>query len=217
MTALWRFAARTWRRLAAPRMVYGVRSGDGQWRAHSRISTHACVDGAAGLRLGDHVFIGHFNHLDASGGLHIGTGCQITNHVSVLTHSSHRALRLERERYWGHAAPAGLVRAATHIGAWTFVGPHCVIAPGARLGRGVLVKAYSHVHGEVPDFAVVEGQPARVVGDTRDLDRAWMQARGADFDAAARAAYEAWVADDRQDEGGSRPDTDADTEAARHG
>lgn len=194
MKAVLQSAARAWRRLVAPRMVYGLRSGDGQWRPHSRISTHACIDAAAGLRLGDHVFIGHFSHLDASGGLDIGDGCQITNHVSVLTHSSHRALRLEREAYWGHASPAGMERAQTQIGAWTFIGPHSVIAPGARVGRGVLVKAYSFVRGEVPDFAVVEGRPARVVGDTRERDRAWIAAHADTFDAPARQAYEAWVA-----------------------
>jgi acetyltransferase-like isoleucine patch superfamily enzyme len=183
-----------WARLAAPRMVYGQRSGDGRWRAHSRISTHTCIDGRTGLRLGDHVFIGHFNHLDASAGLTIGDGCQITNHVSVLTHSSHRALRLMREAYWGDADPVGMVRGAVGIGAWTFVGPHSVIAPGARIGRGVLVQAYSHVRGEVPDFAVVAGQPARVVGDTRERDRAWLQAQGGALDPVRVAAYEAWLA-----------------------
>ncbi|MEO7851105.1 MAG: acyltransferase [Rubrivivax sp.] len=184
---------RWWCRCLAPRMVYGVRSGDGAWRAHSRISSHAHVETPKQLMLGDHVFIGHFSYVDASGGLQIDDGCQITNHVSVLTHSSHRALRLERERYWGHAAPVGIERAATQLGAWTFVGPHSVIAPGAQLGRGVLVKAYSFVSGTVADFAVVEGQPARVVGDTRDLDRGWIDAHGAEFGDAARAAYESWV------------------------
>jgi acetyltransferase-like isoleucine patch superfamily enzyme len=43
--------------------------------------------------------------------------------------------------------------------------------PGSRIGRGVLVRAYSYVDGEVPDFAVVAGQPAVVVGDTREGDR----------------------------------------------
>jgi acetyltransferase-like isoleucine patch superfamily enzyme len=186
-----------WARLTAPRMVYGLRSGDGQWRPHSRVSTHTCIDGRAGLRLGDHVFIGHFNHLDASAGLEIGEGCQITNHVSVLTHSSHRALRLMRDAYWGHPAPAGMERAPTRIGEWTFVGPHSVIAPGARIGRGVLVKAYSFVRGEVPDFAVVEGQPARVVGDTRERDRAWLQAQRGQVDPALADAYEAWLAGNR--------------------
>jgi acetyltransferase-like isoleucine patch superfamily enzyme len=194
MKRLLRSAARAWRRLFAPRMVYGLRSGDGQWRPHSRISTHAGIDGVPGLRLGDHVFIGHFSHLDAAGGLEIGDGCQITNHVSVLTHSSHRALRLEREAYWGHADPAGMERAPTSIGAWTFVGPHSVIAPGARIGRGVLVRAYSYVRGEVPDFAIVEGQPARVVGDTRERDRAWLAGHRDRLDASVQQAYEAWLA-----------------------
>lgn len=193
MTPILRPLMQAWRRLLAPRMVYGVPGGDGQWRAHSRVSTHAHIEAAARLRLGDHVFIGHFNFIDASGGLEIGDGCQITNHVSLLTHSSHQALRLERERYWGHAMPAGLSRAPTRLGAWTFVGPHSVIAPGAQLGRGVLVKAFSYVSGTVPDFAVVEGRPARVVGDTRELDRAWIERHAADYGAPARAAYEAWA------------------------
>lgn len=195
---------RAWRRLAAPRMVYGLRSGDGEWRPHSRISTHTRIEAPQRLSLGDHVYIGHFNLIDASGGLRIGHGCQITSHVCVLTHSSHRALRLEREAYWGHARPAALVRESTQLGDWCFIGPHSVIAPGSRLGRGVLVKAFSQVRGEVPDFAIVAGQPAQVVGDVRDGDRAWFATQlssgaassGSD-DAALREmreAYEAWLA-----------------------
>ncbi|MBX3637660.1 MAG: acyltransferase [Rubrivivax sp.] len=191
--SLFRPLARLWHRLVAPRIVYGMRSGDGRWRAHSRISTHACIEHPQSLRLGDHVFIGHFSVLDASGGLEIGDGCQVTNHVSVLTHSTHRALRLGREDCWGDPSPPGLVRAPTRLGAWTFVGPHSVIAPGARIGRGVLVKAYSHVRGEVPDFAVVEGQPARVVGDTRTLDADWLAAQGAAVGEDSRRAWTAWV------------------------
>lgn len=182
------------RRVVAPRIVYGMRSGDGHWRPHSRISSHACIEHPKSLRLGDHVFIGHFCVLDASGGLDIGEGCQITNHVSVLTHSSHLALRLAREAYWGDPEPPGMKRASTRLGAWTFVGPHCVISPGAQIGRGVLIKAYSHVRGEVPDFAVVEGQPARVVGDTRELDARWLHAHPAAVDEATRRAWAAWVA-----------------------
>lgn len=193
MKAITQALVRAWQRLVAPRMVYGCRSGDGSWRAASRISSHTRVEAPERLELGDHVFIGHFNFIDASGGLAIETGCQVTNFVSVLTHSSHLALRLERERYLGHPAPAGLQRAATTLGAWSFIGPHSTIAPGARLGRGVLVKAHSFVTGSVPDFAIVEGRPAKVVGDSRDLDRAWIESHGAEYGEAARAAYEAWA------------------------
>lgn len=177
--------------LFGPRMRYGVRSGDGAWRAHSRIGSATAIESPGRLRLGDHVFIGHFNYIDASGGLRIDDGVQITNHVSVLTHSTHRALRLEREAFWGHAQPAGALRQPTTIGAWTFIGPHCTVAPGARIGRGVLVRAHSYVAGVVPDFAVVEGRPAQVVGDVRDGDRAWLDAHAPE----RRAAYEAWLRD----------------------
>ncbi len=198
MTMLKRWLGQGLLQALRPRMVYGMRSpADGRWRPHSRISSHSSIEGPGGLQLGDHVFIGHFNFIDASGGLAIGDGCQITNHISILTHSSHIALRLERQAYWGHPQPAGQQRAATQLGAWCFIGPHSVLAPGTRLGRGVLVKAYSHVRGEVPDFAIVEGQPARVVGDVRALDRAWLQGPGAalggDAQAALARAYEAWV------------------------
>ena len=193
MNAVHRFFDRCWQRLAAPRMIYRQRSAGGAIRAHSRVSTHTRIEAPERLQLGDHVFIGHFNFIDASGGLEIDDGCQITNFVSVLTHSSHLSVRLERERYWGHPEPAGLQREPSRLGAWSFIGPHSVIAPGTKLGRGVLVRAYSFVSGEVPDFAVLEGQPARVVGDTRELDRAWIERHTDEFGPEARAAYEAWA------------------------
>ena len=177
-----------WRRLVAPRMVYGWRDADGRWLAHTRVSTHTEVGHPQRLRIGDHVFIGHFNLIDASGGLEIGEGCQITNHVSVLTHSTHHALRIGGRAFYGQAQPPGYRQATTTIGAYCFVGPHSVIGPGARLGRGVLVKAYSHVTGEVPDFAIVDGHPARVVGDTRRIDRALLERHP-----EMRAHYEAWA------------------------
>ena len=80
------------------------------------------------------------------------------------------------------------MRASTQIGEYTFIGPHSVVAPGARIGRGVLVRAFSYVDGEVPDFCVVAGQPAVVVGDTREIDAAWLAQNP-----TARAEYDAWV------------------------
>ncbi len=151
-------------------MRYGIRRHDGLWLAHTRISKSTQVQDWVQLDLADHVFIGHFNFIDASGGLHIGEGCQITNHVSILSHSSHVAVRVQGRAYWGHPAPEGYVRATTRLGPYGFIGPHSVIAPGTQLGKGVLVKAFSYVRGMVPDFAVVQGQPAHVVGDTRELD-----------------------------------------------
>ncbi len=179
---------RLWRRFVSPRMLYGWSAADGRWLAHTRVSSHTHVEAPQRLQMADHVYIGHHNVIDASGGLTLDEGVQITTHCSVLTHSSHQALRLAGRAYWGAVDPPGFVRAATHIGAYSFIGPHSVIAPGAHIGRGVLVRAFSYVSGAVPDFAIVAGQPARVVGDTREADAAWLQQH-----ASTRADYDAWA------------------------
>jgi acetyltransferase-like isoleucine patch superfamily enzyme len=162
-----------------PRMVYGWSNPDGSWCANTRVSTHACLEGLSGLVLEDHVFVGHFNRLDGSNGLLIEEGVQVTSHVAILSHSSHRSVRIMGRRYLGDPSPPGYVRRATRVGAYSFIGPHSVIAPGARLGKGVVVQAHSFVSGTVSDFAIVApgapGKPATVVGDSRDLDRQLLQ------------------------------------------
>jgi len=46
-------------------------------------------------------------------------------------------------------------------GCWLGVG--CVVLPGARLGRNVVVAANAVVRGDVPDNSVVAGVPAKIV------------------------------------------------------
>lgn len=179
---------RAWRALVAPRMLYGWRRADGAWLAHTRISSATRIESPERLFVDDHVYVGPFNLLDASGDLHLGEGVQVTTHCALLTHSSHQAVRLAGRAYWGDADPPGFVRRPTHVGAYSFIGPHSVVMPGSRIGRGVIVKAYSYVDGEVPDFAVVGGQPAVVLGDTREIDRAWLDAHPAE-----RRHYDAWA------------------------
>ena len=174
--SLTRCLARLWSVVSGPRVVYGWQNAQGAYCPHTRVSTHTCFEQLDGIELGDHVFIGHFNRIDGSNGLVIEEGVQVTNYVSVLSHSSHRSVRVMGRRYLGHADPVGYVRRATHVGAYSFIGPHCIIAPGARIGKGVIVQAFSFISGEVPDFAIVGpkalGQPAVVMGDTRDMDAA---------------------------------------------
>ena len=179
---------RAWRALTGPRMLYGWRHPDGRWLAHTRISSATRIESPERLDIGDHVYVGPFNLLDASGGLRIDEGVQVTTHCALLTHSSHQALRLAGRSYWGHPEPPGFVRRPTEVGAYSFIGPHCVVMAGSRIGRGALVKAYSYVDGDVPDFAIVAGQPAAVVGDTRDLDRDWLESHP-----AGRTHYDAWA------------------------
>ncbi len=159
-----------WRQLFY-RMVFGEESRAGQALPHTRIAPSTCIEGEQGLDLADHVFIGQFNFLDATAGLRIAEGVQITNFVSIVTHSSHRSIRLLGRAYASRQGEVpGYVRASVEIGAYSFIGPHSVIEAGSFIGKGVVVCAHARVRGEVPDFAIVAGSPAAVIGDVRTGD-----------------------------------------------
>jgi acetyltransferase-like isoleucine patch superfamily enzyme len=188
-----RAAVNRWRRRAwhalAYRMLFGERAPDGRALPSTRIAPSTCIEGESGLSLADHVFIGQFNFLEASGGLAIEEGVQITNFCSIVTHSTHRSIRL-MGRLTAAAAGArpGDVRAPVRIGAYSYIGPHSLIEAGSVLGRGTLVAAYSRVRGEHPPFAVLRGNPAVAVGDTRERDAPWLERHP-----ELREAYEAWA------------------------
>lgn len=188
----WRARLNRWRRRLARVLLYRTLFGEasqGRRLAHTRISAASCIEHEERLQLADHVHIGPFNFLEASGGITLEEGVQITSHVVITTHSSHRALRLLGRAYvaWAGERP-GWVAGAVHIGAYSFIGPHTLIEAGTRLGRGSLVRAGSIVRGEFPAFAVLDGRPARVVGDTRERDARWLQRHP-----ELRAHYDAWA------------------------
>lgn len=182
-----------WRRRAwhalAHRMLFGERAPDGRLLPFTRIAPSTCLEGLAGLQLADHVFIGQFNFIEASAGLVIEEGVQITNFCSIVTHSTHRSIRLMgRLTAATSGERVGDVRAPIHLGAYSYIGPHSLIEAGSRLGRGSLVAAYSRVRGEHPPFAVLAGNPAKVVGDTRERDAPWLQQHP-----ELQASYAAWA------------------------
>ncbi len=174
------------------RVVFGERTRDGRPLPLTRISPSTCLEHEEGLVLADDVFIGHFNLIEARQGVRIDTGVQITNFVSIVTHSSHRSLRLMGHDYG--AVPVeqrpGFIAGPVHIGAFSFIGPHCLIEANTRIGKGCLVRSHSRVRGEFPDFAVISGNPAVIVGDTRDGDAVLLAAHP-----EWRDRYTAWAGD----------------------
>ena len=165
---------RKWLRRWIWQPVFGEQQG-GRLLPHTRISSASVIEHEDKLKLGDNVFIGAFNFIEASGGITIEEGVQITSHSAIVTHSSHRSQRLLGPAYVTFPVPAGgerpgWISGPIHIGAYSFVGPHCLIEANTRIGRGTLVCAGSFVRGTFPDFAILEGRPARVVGDSRRAD-----------------------------------------------
>lgn len=193
-SALNRLRRRLWHAMYF-RVLFGERAHDGRALPLTRLSPSTCIEHEDRLALADNVFIGHFNFIEASHRVRIDTGVQITNYVSIVSHSSHRSLRLMGHEYGQipDDGRPGFVSGPVHIGAFSFIGPHTVIEPNTTLGKGCLVLSHSRVRGEFPDFAVIGGAPAQVVGDTREADAQLL----AQYP-AWRAHYDAWAGPARE-------------------
>jgi len=142
---------------------------------NTRISSSTFLDHKETLFLSDHVYIGHFNFIEASQNVFIGEGVQITNFVNITTHSSHHSIRLYGRHYAEFADKVAYVKGEIKIGAYTFVGPYSLIMPGATIGRGCVIAAYSLVKGSFPDYSIIAGSPAKVVGNTKNKDQEFLE------------------------------------------
>jgi acetyltransferase-like isoleucine patch superfamily enzyme len=155
---------------------------------NTRISNTTFIDYKDNLTIEENVFIGHYNFIEASNGITIQEGCQITNYITITSHSSHDSIRLYGKKYGSTANMIGYKKGSIFIGKYTFIGPHCTILPNTNIGKGCIVAAYSLVKGKFPDFSIIAGNPAKVVGDTRERDKPYL-----DKHPELKIMYEEWI------------------------
>lgn len=154
--------------------IIGYRDFKGKIISNTGSSNMTHISNKKNVKIGDNVFIGHFNYIDGFKNVSIGDGCQITNYVSILTHSTHHNCRfnvLEKD----DKIDILLLEGTVSIGKHCYVGPHSTIMPGTKLGKGCIVSAYSYVNGNFPDYSIVRGQPARIIGSTKEMDDAFLK------------------------------------------
>jgi UDP-2-acetamido-3-amino-2,3-dideoxy-glucuronate N-acetyltransferase len=107
-----------------------------------KISSHTFI--CEGVTIEDEVFIGH--------------GVRFTNDVYPQATDSSGNLKTDAD--W-EVVP-------TRVKCRASIGSNATILPGLTVGTGALVGAGAVVTRDVPDFAIVVGVPARVVGDVRN-------------------------------------------------
>lgn len=129
------------------------------------------IDGE-NIEFGNNVFVWHHTILDGHNGIKIGDFCQIGTKVGIFTHSSHNSIRLYGNAYFEipFNEHLGRIKGSVEIGSYCFVGPHTVIMPNTKIGKGCIIAAYSYVRGNFPDYSIIAGNPAKVVGNTKDQD-----------------------------------------------
>ena len=154
-------------------MVYGYyNSVQKKLFRGTRISSSAYITCSSGLDIGDNVWVNHNVRIDASGGVKIGEGCQIGYNSMILSHSSHIAIRLNGLEYikMDIADRVGYIHKPVEIGEYTFIGGGSAIMPGVKIGKGCVVGVNSVVTKDVPDYAIVAGAPAIIIGNTIKTD-----------------------------------------------
>ncbi len=110
--------------------------------ARCKISSHTFI--CEGVAIEDEVFIGH--------------GVMFTNDLFPRATNDDGSLQSEAD--W-HVEPTRIRRGAS-------IGSNATVIAGVTVGRRALVGAGAVVTKDVPDYAIVAGVPARVIGDTRE-------------------------------------------------
>ena len=111
------------------------------------------------LIVGDNTYIGEFNNVRASGGkVVIGSNVSISEHITIVA-SNHgiRKDKLHQLQLWDTTKTGVTIEDDVWIGA------NSVILPGVVIGKGAVVGAGSIVTKSIPPYALVCGNPAKIL------------------------------------------------------
>lgn len=112
------------------------------------------------LEVGNNSGIGHGCELVVGKRIRIGNNCVLSGHVRIADCNAHPTDVTAR---LAHLPPPDDEIREVVIGDGVWISVHVLIFPGVRIGDGAVVSAGSVVHGHVPPYSVVAGNPARVV------------------------------------------------------
>ncbi|RJP85623.1 MAG: acyltransferase [Desulfobacteraceae bacterium] len=130
------------------RMVFGIRMAKG-------VVIYGGVEirNPRQLKVGENSIVGHRSILDARRGLTIGENVNLSTGVWIWT--------LEHDYQDPHFGTKG---GEVLIKDYAWVSCRTVILPGITIGKCAVVAAGAVVTKDVPDYAIVGGVPAKVIG-----------------------------------------------------
>ena len=110
----------------------------------------------------------------------IGNQVTISHNVDFITHDG--GLRIVRDKY-----PNAYLYGRIQVADQCFLGAHCILLPGAKIGAGSVIGSGSIVTGEIPSGVVAIGVPAKPVKSVEEYIQEkrhlWVDTRGLTPDA----------------------------------
>lgn len=117
------------------------------------------------IEIEDFVHIGPHATIDGRGGIRIGKGTIIAPKVTIYSANHNYDDDLEALPFDNKIIAKSVV-----IGRYVWIGGNSIILPGVTIGQGAIIAAGSVVTKNVPDGALVGGNPARVL-KIRDMQK----------------------------------------------
>jgi len=112
-----------------------------------------------GISIGEDSIIGDHAFLDGRAPLKIG------NHVAIASQ-----VLIYNSQHDINSDDFGPVDGPVTIEDYVFIGPRVIILPGVKIGKGAVVAAGAVVTKDVPEFAIVGGVPAQIMGERQIKD-----------------------------------------------
>ena len=138
----------------------------GRWVHIGDGNSLRCHEGS--LRVGDKVVFGKDNTVNCYLDVEIGASSIVADWVYV-TDFDHRTADVHVP-----IKDQGIVKTPVRIGPDVWIGTKVSVLRGTRIGRGSVLGAHAVVRGDIPEYSIAVGAPARVVRN-----------RVADYEAAA--------------------------------
>jgi len=122
------------------------------------------ITGMRGITLGNHLSVNGGCSLDGTGGLVIGDYVMIARDSCIYS-AQHRFDDISKPMML-----QGYDRSRTVIEDDVWIGARSIILPGVTVARGSIVAAGAVVTDNVPEYSIVGGVPAKVIGTRRIPD-----------------------------------------------
>lgn len=114
------------------------------------------------IRLGDGVVLRHHVTISACESIVIEDEVLIAAWTSI--YDADHTLGERRNAIWYPQRTAPV-----RVGRGSWLGERVAVLRGANIGKHCIIGANSVVKGEIPDFSIAAGAPARVIGSTREM------------------------------------------------
>jgi len=109
--------------------------------------------------IGDYTYVGYNSYITKSV---IGRYCSIANNISIGI-GEHDLSKISTSSLFYENTYEALTEKDCIIGNDVWIGVDSIIRRGVHIGDGVVIGANSFVNCDVPDFAIVAGNPARLI------------------------------------------------------